>query len=221
MDRRGLLNETEETQLLILDGRQSTTWTALPGIVTEVDLDLMTISVQPAIQGVTYDQANSPTYVKLPVLVDVPLVFPSGGGFTITFPIAVNDEVLVIFASRCIDGWWQLGGIQVPLEMRMHDLSDGFAIPGPKSQPNVLSGISATALQLRSNDGTIVFGPDLESGLYKFKNAVTSLDEILTGLNTALITFATGLNPTTLAAQAAALVTALGLITTQITELLE
>lgn len=86
MDRRGLLNETEETQLLILDGRQSTTWTALPGIVTEVDLDLMTISVQPAIQGVTYDQANSPTYVKLPVLVDVPLFSRVVGALRLLFP---------------------------------------------------------------------------------------------------------------------------------------
>jgi len=35
----------------------------------------------------------------------------------------------------------------------MHDLSDGFAIPGPKSSPNVISGISAVNVQLRSDDG--------------------------------------------------------------------
>jgi phage baseplate assembly protein gpV len=46
-----------------------------------------------------------------------------------------------------------LGGVQVQAEMRMHDLSDGFLIPGPKSQPKVISGISSTNLQIRTNVG--------------------------------------------------------------------
>lgn len=154
MDRRGLLNDPVETQTLILDGRQSTMWTALPCFVTKVNLAQMTIEAQPTIQGVTYDQNNQATYVDLPLLADVPIVFPSAGGFTITLPIAVNDEILVIFSSRCIDSWWQNGGIGLPLEMRMHDLSDGFAIPGPKSQPNVIPNISATNAQIRNNAGT-------------------------------------------------------------------
>lgn len=114
----------------------------------------MTITAQPAIQGVTYDQNNNATYVNLPILGDVPIVFPGAGGFVLTFPIAVGDEVLVIFASRCIDDWWQSGGIGKPIEMRMHDLSDGFAIPGPKSQPNVIPNISSTSVQLRNKAGT-------------------------------------------------------------------
>lgn len=154
MDRRGLLNDPVETNNLILDGRQSIMWTALPCIVKSVNLAQMTIYAQPTIQGVNYDQNNNPTYVNLPLLGDVPIVFPSAGGIFLTLPIAIGDEVLVIIASRCIDAWWQLGGVQVPLEMRMHDLSDGFAIPGPKSLPNVISGISSTSAQLRTADGT-------------------------------------------------------------------
>lgn len=154
MDRRGLLNEPEETNLLMLDGRQATMWTALPCIVQSVNLAEMTIVAQPTIEGVTYDENNNATYVNLPVLADVPICFPSAGGFMITFPIVQGDEVLVIFASRCIDAWWQLSGIQVPLEMRMHDLSDGFAILGPKSVPNVFPSISSTDLQLRNKAGT-------------------------------------------------------------------
>lgn len=154
MDRRGLLNEAEETNNLMLDGRQSMMWTALPCIVQSVNLSQMTITAQPAIQGVTYDQNNNPTYVNLPILADVPIVFQSAGGFTLTLPIKSGDEVLVIFASRCIDAWWQSGGIGLPVEMRMHDLSDGFAIPGPKSLPNVVSGISTTGAQIRNDAGT-------------------------------------------------------------------
>lgn len=36
----------------------------------------------------------------------------------------------------------------------MHDLSDGFAIPGPASQPKKLANVSATGAQLRNEAGT-------------------------------------------------------------------
>lgn len=154
MDRAQLLNDAEEAQRLVLDGRQSTIWSAMPCIVTKVDFAAMTLEAQPAIQGTIEDESGAKQSVNLPLLVDVPIVFPSAGGFTITMPIAVGDEVLVVFASRCIDAWWQSGGIQRPMEARMHDLSDGFAIPGPRSQPNVIEGISETALQIRNDAGT-------------------------------------------------------------------
>lgn len=129
-------------------------WTAMPGIVEAVDFSTMTCTVQPAIQGIITDQNGKDTFVNLPLLVMVPIVFPSAGGFTITMPLKINDEVLVVFSSRCIDSWWQSGGIQVPAEQRMHDLSDGFCIPGPKSVPHKISNISSTALQIRNNAGT-------------------------------------------------------------------
>jgi hypothetical protein len=60
-----------------------------------------------------------------------------------------------VFASRCIDAWWQSGGIQRPMEARLHDLSDGFAIPGPRSQSRLPAGaVSSTSAQLRNDAGT-------------------------------------------------------------------
>lgn len=154
MDRAQLLNDQEEATRLLLEGNQVGLWTALPAIVTKVTLSAMTIEVQPALQAVIEDETGKLTPVNLPLLVDVPIVFPSAGGFTITLPIAIGDEVLVIFSSRCIDAWWQSGGVQQAMEARMHDLSDGFAIPGPRSTPRKISGISSTALQMRNDAGT-------------------------------------------------------------------
>lgn len=154
MDRAQLLNDSEESMRLVLDGRQSGLWTAMPAIVQSVDFTAMTCEVQPSLKGEIADENGNIQSVNLPLLVDVPIVFPSAGGFTITMPMAAGDEVLVVFASRCIDAWWQQGGIQLTMEARMHDLSDGFALPGPKSQPKVLTGISTTALQIRNNAGT-------------------------------------------------------------------
>lgn len=154
-DRNQLLNDAEAAQRAVLDGRQSTIWTAMPGIVKAVNLTKMTCEVQPSIQGQIEDENGRIQAVNYPLLVDVPIVFPSAGGFMITLPLAAGDEVLVVFASRCIDAWWQSGGIQRPMEARMHDLSDGFAIPGPRSQPKLPAGaISATAAQIRNDAGT-------------------------------------------------------------------
>lgn len=154
MDRAQLYNDVEEAQRLLLDGRQATIWTAIPAIVQSVNFSQMTIEAQPTIKGVVEDENGKKEFVNLPLLINVPIVFPSAGGFTITFPIAANDEVLIIFSSRSIDAWWQSSGIQKPVEARMHDLSDGFAIPGPRSVPRKVSGISTSALQIRNDAGT-------------------------------------------------------------------
>lgn len=153
MDRRERIADDEETLRMAFDSQLANVWTALPAIVTEVDLGAMTLSAQPALRGEILQPSGEYVKTNLPVLVDVPIVFPSAGGFTLTFPITAGDEVLIIFASRCIDAWWQSGGIQDQLEFRMHDLSDGFAIPGPHSQPRVIPSISPTNAQLRSADG--------------------------------------------------------------------
>src|SRR6185312_3051567 len=73
-------------------------------------------------------------------------------GWSITFPISVGTECLLIFADMCIDGWWQSGNISSQLDRRRHDLSDAFALFGPWSQPNKISNYSTSSLQIRSDD---------------------------------------------------------------------
>ncbi|AFN31186.1 translation initiation factor IF-2 [Klebsiella michiganensis] len=127
---------------------------SIPGIIQSFDSDAVTAVVQPAIKGAEQDESGAEVSVNLPLLVDVPVVFPRGGGCTLTFPVKEGDECLVIFADRCIDFWWQSGGVQEPVDGRMHDLSDAFAIVGPQSQANKISGISTKAAQLRTDDGS-------------------------------------------------------------------
>lgn len=152
MNRIERSGDTEETLRTGMESHQAGIWTALPGIIVSFDPEAWTCKVQPAISGVARDETGARSELRLPVLVDCPVVFPSGGGCTLTFPLEAGDECLVTFASRCIDSWWQLGGVQGQAEMRMHDLSDGFVIPGPRSQPRTFP-VSTTAAQLRSDDG--------------------------------------------------------------------
>lgn len=160
MDPRERANDYEEGIQAALDGRQAQMWTTMPGIVLSFNAVAMTASVQIAIQA--KKQLDDGTWVDIAIsnLVDCPVVFPSGGGFTLTFPVSEGDECLVFIASRCIDNWWYLGpganhAPRPQAEMRMHDLSDGFILVGPRSQPRVLSGVSTTTTQLRSDDGAM------------------------------------------------------------------
>lgn len=158
MDRRERMDDPLETMMAILDAFQARVWTALPAIVTKVSNlgTQLTIECQPALRAKITAPDNAVDWVDMPVLVDCPVVFPNGGGFLVTVPIKVGDEVLVIFSSRCIDAWWQSGGLQNQAELRMHDLSDGFAIPGLRSLVRTPAGaINADNLQVRNDAGDV------------------------------------------------------------------
>lgn len=137
-----------------LRGMANGIWTALPGIVESVNLAAQTVTVQPSVREQVMMDDGTPASVPLPLLPDVPIIFPSGGGYSLTFPVEPGDECLVVFADRCIDAWWQSGGVQEQADLRAHDLSDGFAIFGPRSQPRKLSGVSSSSVQLRADDGS-------------------------------------------------------------------
>ena len=146
-------NDTTEILKTAFAGLQSKIWTAVPAIVESVKKSEMTVQVQPTIQAIVTNENGQEVNVTLPLLVDVPIIFPSGGGFSLTFPIAQGDECLVLFASRCIDSWWESGKVGPQAEQRLHDLSDGFALFGIKSKPKVVGSFSDDGAQLKSDDG--------------------------------------------------------------------
>ncbi|WP_368753716.1 Gp138 family membrane-puncturing spike protein [Klebsiella pneumoniae] len=148
------LGSKEQADAQLAQAIMSAMRVSIPGIIQSFDPDAVTAVVQPAIKGAEKDESGAEVSVNLPLLVDVPVVFPRGGGCTLTFPVKAGDECLVIFADRCIDFWWQSGGIQEPVDERMHDLSDAFCIVGPQSQAKKIGGISTTAAQLRTDDGS-------------------------------------------------------------------
>lgn len=154
MDRRERSGRLLDGILAAQKGLQATIWTALPCEVVSYDATKKTCVLQPTLQASIQDENGAFHWETLPLLLDCPVFFPSGGGCVMTFPIQPGDEALAIFSSRCIDSWWQSGGIQVQAELRMHDLSDGFAFVGVSSAPTVPGSISTTTAQLRNLEGT-------------------------------------------------------------------
>jgi hypothetical protein len=157
MDRRERMKSDLVALNAAIRGERADIWTALPGILQSFDAAKMTCVVRPAIQAQLRQSDGTWIDANLPLLLDCPVIFPAGGGFALTFPLAAGDEGLVIFASRCIDSWWQSGGIQKQAELRMHDLSDGFFLPGCFSQPRKLANVNTAFPELRNADGSIKF----------------------------------------------------------------
>jgi len=154
MDRKERSPTFQQALRESLDGRQAEIWTGMPGIIQSFDPAKRTCVVQPAIMAQVMKPDNTFVWEALPLLLDCPVIFPGGGGFVLTFPLKAGDEVFVNFGNRCIDQWYQSGGIQIQAELRMHSLSDGFVLAGVSSLPNVQPAISTANVQLRSDDGS-------------------------------------------------------------------
>jgi protein gp138 len=157
-------------------------WTSMPGIVVPGSWDgtkqTVKLYVTPMGSQRTFAADGTPTYtpVKMPVVPDVPVHFPAWGGYTITGPVSDNDEGMILFAARCIDGWWQNGGQAKRLSERRHSLSDAMFIPGLKSQPNKLNPtVSTSGVQIRSNDGTAYIQFSKTGAVVVFPNAAHTM----------------------------------------------
>lgn len=88
-----------------------------------------TITVKPVLNYKYQDG----TIGHMPSLLEVPTVFPSGGGGMLSFPLAVGDTVMLLFSQRSLDEWKVSDGSEetyTPLSSRVASLSDAIAVPG-------------------------------------------------------------------------------------------
>lgn len=126
---------------------------AIPAVVTDFDATKQVVGVEVAIREIVRTPSG-PVNTAIAPIYNVPVIYPSAGGFSLTLPIQPGDEGFLIFCDMCIDLWWTRGGIQNQFERRRHDLSDCGFLPGGKNQQKVISGYSTSTAQLRSNDGS-------------------------------------------------------------------
>lgn len=152
----------------------------VPGVIQSYDPTKNVVEVQPSIRERMVSSEGQVFFTQLPLLVNVPVVFPSTSTSQITFPINKNDECIVIFSDSAIDNFWLHGSVQNPVEIRRHDLSDGIAIPCMLSQPNTPTGVSNEMTIKYLNSSIVLDGEDIKlSG--SFGN--TSVSEILSKIN--------------------------------------
>lgn len=145
----------------------------IPCIVQSYNSENNTVECQPAIRERIINEDGTIQYIQLPLLINVPVVFPGSENFDIKFPLSKNDECLVFFSDLSIDNFWQKGSVQNPVEVRRHDLSDGMAIPCMMSLPR--RKVSPKASITVDSKGEITFkgrfGSFTGTQLYTFMNS--------------------------------------------------
>ena len=144
---------------------------ALPAIITEIDYEKQTCKAQAVIREFINNK-----YVDIPEFMDIPFFILSGGDYAITMPIKKDDECLIVFADSCIESWWQSGGIQNPIEIRNHDLSDCFAIVGFRSQDKKLEDVSNDSLQIRNRNNVLAEFKEDSIKIQTGENVIISID---------------------------------------------
>jgi hypothetical protein len=147
-DTEQLVGNDEDADRNLAHGMILETHTLLPGVLKSYNNDLQTAVCQPAIRRLITATGKM---VALPLCLDVPVFFPGG---VLTFDVAPGDAVVLAFSERCIDSWWAAGGVQDPVDLRNHDLSDAFALIGFQPRPSALNDVSQAGPELRTRDGS-------------------------------------------------------------------
>lgn len=152
---------------------------AIPCIVQSFDSTKGTVECQPAIRERMIMEDGTIRYISLPLLLNVPVVYPIASGFSMTFPLSQGDEVLVVFSDLSIDNFWQFGNLQNPVEARRHDLSDGIAIPCKLSLQNRQT-VSVNSASIKFNNCSIELSDDVTITTPEGSITASQLHDLLT-----------------------------------------
>lgn len=122
-------------------------FTKLPGQI---------VSFDPATQTATVKIMHKPVIngkeVTPPELLEVPVVQPRGGGFSMTAPLGAGDWVDLTFDDVDTSAFRD-GGSQVGSGRRMNSLSDAIATPGRAPATDVLPNYDSSNLFVGTADG--------------------------------------------------------------------
>ena len=172
--------ELAEVILDAIDLRLLELHTAMPGYIEKFDASKQLADVQPALKRAFANGKVEP----LPVVTNVPVVYPRSSKFSITYPLEVGDPVLIIFSERSIDRWAAQGGIVDPADTRKHALSDAFCIPGGSPSTNPIQNVSKEHARIQFDKAVL----EIQSaGKFKIKGQQEELFAIMDELFDQLI----------------------------------
>lgn len=129
--------------------------TSLPCKVAKYNADTQTVDCKPVVQRAYLDEEDQRRVESLPVIPHVPVCFMGGGGYRVTFPLAVGDLGAIIFFECSADRWLMGDGAEVdPGIDHHHALMDGFFVPGAcRPKKAALSSAPTDEMTMGKDDG--------------------------------------------------------------------
>lgn len=172
--------------------------TAFPARVESVERDGTSwlVDVKPMYLRYIPKRGGGEVAEELPVIPQVPVVWPSAGGWGIAMPIEVGDHVLVIASEHAIGEWRARGAVCDPVLRGRHDLNGCFAIPGAATAGRKFAdALSAAAeagivigkdggIQIAMSTSEIKLGRGASSYAAKADAVLDRLQDIVTSFNT-------------------------------------
>ncbi len=102
--------------------------TSMPGRVVTYDPLTQTADVQPVVKRAIGKYDGETEHEELPIIHNVPIEWPGGGGYAMQFPVLPGDHVWLIFSEAATAQWRSTGQVSEPGDLRRHDLSYACAI---------------------------------------------------------------------------------------------
>ncbi len=103
----------------------------LPARVESYDASKQQVNVQILVYDFHRDETGALVPAPVPVINSIPVQFPAGGGYVLTFPIAVGDTGAIMFAARSLDRWLASSGDPVDPELyHRFAPTDAVYLPG-------------------------------------------------------------------------------------------
>ncbi len=189
---------TQELYNLIRESfeyNMSNVHTSFPGVVKKYDNEKRRATIQPCLNR----KLPSGDFIQMPVITDVPIVYPGCITSGIHFNLQDGDEVLCVISERSIDTWKDNdGGIDVSdKDPRRFNLIDCVAIPG--LQASTFPGTGTEGFNLYDdaqisiqNEKSII---ELKDDKVEISNDTQTLGGILVALMDALASLATEGSP--------------------------
>lgn len=127
--------------------------TMMPGEVKAYDATRQVASVLPLLRARERDEEGTLRTYQRPMVVEVPIVWPGGGGHRSTHPLREGDTVAVFFSESALERWLGSGDDVDPGEDRRHHISDAIAVPGLYPNSRAWSSVPADASTFGSDTG--------------------------------------------------------------------
>lgn len=106
--------------------------TSCPAKVTKFDPLANTVDVELVTKADFYDpETRERDFDEKPSTIgNVPVIWPRGGGYVMTLPLAAGDFVWLMFSEQALGEWRTTGQTSEPADARRHSIGYPFALPG-------------------------------------------------------------------------------------------
>ena len=130
-------------------------YVAMPGTVVKYNSATQSADVKPLLKKTVIFDSGEEAVESIPIVPQVPVIFPRTSQYFLSFPLAPGDNVLLLVNDRSIDSYMgSTGKFDVdPVDLRQHDLSDAVCLPGFFPTTASITDVIATNMAMGKEKG--------------------------------------------------------------------